>query len=207
MFYAYIILNICVRYKVFRCILYIIYINKKCLNWCYINKIIGHNKVYMCLIMNSKIWNSFWEDTYEKQKSQDEIFNVWFLQENQPNVPNRTGHYGNECFKFAIMGPYWLLLSLISWYLNKYFEARNLHVTISNLLDCFTVIIPRRSMHACMLSHFSPVWLFMTLWIHNPPGFSVHGILQARILEWVAMPSSRGSSRLRDWTGISCLLH
>ena len=32
----------------------------------------------------------------------------------------------------------------------------------------------------------------------NPPGFSVHGILQARILEWVAMGSSRGSSRPRD---------
>ena len=29
---------------------------------------------------------------------------------------------------------------------------------------------------------------------YSPPGFSVHGILQARILEWVAMPSSRGSS-------------
>ena len=29
----------------------------------------------------------------------------------------------------------------------------------------------------------------------SPPGSSVHGILQARILEWVAMPSSRGSSR------------
>ena len=28
---------------------------------------------------------------------------------------------------------------------------------------------------------------------HNPPGSSVHGILQARMLEWVAMPSSRGS--------------
>ena len=28
----------------------------------------------------------------------------------------------------------------------------------------------------------------------NPPGSSVHGILQARILEWVAIPSSRGSS-------------
>ena len=28
----------------------------------------------------------------------------------------------------------------------------------------------------------------------SSPGFSVHGILQARILEWVAMPSSRGSS-------------
>ena len=32
----------------------------------------------------------------------------------------------------------------------------------------------------------------------SPPGSSVHGILQARILEWVAMPSSRGSSWLRD---------
>ena len=32
------------------------------------------------------------------------------------------------------------------------------------------------------------------------PGSSVHGVLQARILEWVAMPSSRGSSQPRDWT-------
>ena len=33
----------------------------------------------------------------------------------------------------------------------------------------------------------------------SPPGSSVHGILQARILEWVTMPSSRGSSWPRDW--------
>ena len=37
----------------------------------------------------------------------------------------------------------------------------------------------------------------------NPPGFSVHGILQARILEWVAIPFSRGSSQSRDWTRVS----
>ena len=36
-----------------------------------------------------------------------------------------------------------------------------------------------------------------------PPGSSVHRILQARTLEWVAMPSSRGPSRLRDQTRIS----
>ena len=34
----------------------------------------------------------------------------------------------------------------------------------------------------------------------SPPGSSVQGILQARILEWVAMPSSRGSSRPKDRT-------
>ena len=37
----------------------------------------------------------------------------------------------------------------------------------------------------------------------SPAGSSVCGILQARILEWVAMPSSRRSSRPRDWTRIS----
>ena len=46
----------------------------------------------------------------------------------------------------------------------------------------------------------------LTLW--NPidcrlPGSSVHGILQARILEWVAIFSCRGSSRPRDWTQVS----
>ena len=60
-------------------------------------------------------------------------------------------------------------------------------------------------MLACLLSRFSRVWLFSTLWLHNPspPGSSLHGILQARILEWVAMPSSRASSQPRDWTHVS----
>ena len=37
----------------------------------------------------------------------------------------------------------------------------------------------------------------------SPPGSSVHGILQARILEWVAMPSSRGSCQPRGRTQVS----
>ena len=37
----------------------------------------------------------------------------------------------------------------------------------------------------------------------SPPGSSVHGILQAGILEWVAIPFSRISSRPRDWTQVS----
>jgi len=40
---------------------------------------------------------------------------------------------------------------------------------------------------------------------YNPPGNSVHGILQARILKWVAMPFSRGSSQPRDQTLVSCI--
>ena len=40
---------------------------------------------------------------------------------------------------------------------------------------------------------------------YSLPGSSVHGILQARILEWVAIPFSRGSSRPRDRTRVSCI--
>ena len=38
---------------------------------------------------------------------------------------------------------------------------------------------------------------------HSQPGSSVHGILHARILEPVAMPSSRGSSQLKNQTRVS----
>ena len=46
---------------------------------------------------------------------------------------------------------------------------------------------------------------FVTPWAVVPPGFSVHGISQARILEWVVIPFSRASSRHRDRTRVSCI--
>ena len=39
----------------------------------------------------------------------------------------------------------------------------------------------------------------------QPLDYTVHGILQARTLEWVAFPFSRESSQPRNWTGISCI--
>ena len=60
-----------------------------------------------------------------------------------------------------------------------------------------------------VLSCFSCVWLCSTLWMtacHVPLSIlqgKNTGILQERILEWVAMSSSRGSSQPRDWTHVS----
>ena len=51
----------------------------------------------------------------------------------------------------------------------------------------------------------SCVQLFVTPMDWSPPGSSVHGILQVRILEWVATSFSRGSSRPRDRTQVSCI--
>ena len=54
---------------------------------------------------------------------------------------------------------------------------------------------------AYLLSH---VRLFVTLWTVVRQTSLSMGILQAGILEWVAMPSSRGSSQPRDRTQVSC---
>ena len=57
-------------------------------------------------------------------------------------------------------------------------------------------------MHAQLLSH---VLLFVAPCDCSQPGSSAHGIFQARVLEWVAVSFSRGSSQLRDQTLISCV--
>ena len=61
----------------------------------------------------------------------------------------------------------------------------------------------------CVHAHVhavSCIWLFATPWtIYSPPGLTIHGISQARILESVAIFYSRGSSQPRDWNCISCI--
>ena len=61
--------------------------------------------------------------------------------------------------------------------------------------------------HACMCESLESCPALRDSMYSSPPGSSVHGILQIWILEWVTMPSSRGSSRPRDRTYVSCLLH
>ena len=60
-----------------------------------------------------------------------------------------------------------------------------------------TACVHAKSLQLCS-TLFSPVGC-------KVPGFSVHGILQTSLLEWVAIPSSRGSSQPRDRTCISYL--
>ena len=62
------------------------------------------------------------------------------------------------------------------------------------------IIYPATKQLVCKCTAKSLQWC-LSLW--SLPGFSVHGVLQTRTLEWVAMPSSRGSSKPRDRTHIS----
>ena len=66
----------------------------------------------------------------------------------------------------------------------------------------FTAMPCRKRKIRCL--SLSCVWLFATLWTiaHQAP---LYGILQASILEWVAIPFSGGPSQFRDWIQISCI--
>ena len=57
----------------------------------------------------------------------------------------------------------------------------------------------------CLVTKSGPANSFATPWDCSPPASSVHGILQARILKWVAISFSRGSFWPKDWTHDSCI--
>ena len=57
-------------------------------------------------------------------------------------------------------------------------------------------------MHICVRAQSLSCLTLCNIMDYSPPGFSVHGILQVRTLEWVAISFSRVSSRPRDGTGV-----
>ena len=71
------------------------------------------------------------------------------------------------------------------------------HVCVS-LCVCVCVCV-----HVCSVAQWCPTLCNLTKC--SRPGSSVHGIIQARILEWVAMPSSTGSSWSMDRNHVSCI--
>jgi len=86
-------------------------------------------------------------------------------------------------------------------------RARHDWVTELNWKANMTGILTKRgnldpSMYLLVTQSCPALWDPMDC---SPPGFSVHGIYQARILEWVAISFSRGSSQPRDLTRVSCI--
>ena len=67
--------------------------------------------------------------------------------------------------------------------------------TITKSCQWWNRIVQRWESESCLVVSIS--W--------QPHGLTVHGILQAKILDWVGLPFSRGSSQPRGWTQVSCI--
>ena len=73
------------------------------------------------------------------------------------------------------------------------------YIVLTRSLHCYFVVI----LSICLYTQL-PLILCNPLDC-SPPGSFIHGIFQARALEWVAIPSSRESTWFRDWISISCI--
>ena len=83
---------------------------------------------------------------------------------------------------------------------SNYWAMARINNAHTHTLEYYSII---KWMCACLVSQQCPT-------LCDPmdcslQGSSAYEILQAGILEWVAMPSSRGSSQLRNWTQVSCI--
>ena len=76
------------------------------------------------------------------------------------------------------------------------------HRRVLGFVKCFLSTVVPLWAHCCLVAQSCPSLCDPT--DSSPPGSYVHGILQARILEWVAISFCRESSRPRDWTQVSC---
>ena len=100
-----------------------------------------------------------------------------------------SSHYSNShnviylLFKYGLYEHFWLFSSLIWSLLLLLLQLLKLYSENEVAQSCLTLCDPMDC---------------------SPPGSSVHEIFQARVLEWVAISLSRGSSQPRDWTQVSC---
>ena len=108
-----------------------------------------------------------------------------------------------SCFAFLFVCQIFIKSGKIKFvflYLSIYPHTHSLSIC-SFYFGCVPVCV-------CVYTHthsLSCVQLFGAPWPIAPPGFSVHGIFQARIWKWIVISYSRGSSQSRDQTHISCL--
>ena len=116
---------------------------------------------------------------------------------------------------FMNQGSNWSLLPLLHWqgdslplfFLCDFFLHLFILVSIcfyvfclcsveTQIIDFTPVFFPNTRIYCCLVAKSCPI-------LFRPHVLQLHGIFQARILEWVAMPSSRGSSQPRDQTQVS----
>ena len=96
------------------------------------------------------------------------------------------------------------LLSLISY--TFILEPSQEITSMAESLHCSSDTTTLLNSYGKKVKSLSRVWLFATPMDCSLPGFSVHGILQARVLERVAISFSSGSSWPRDPTQVSCIV-
>ena len=106
----------------------------------------------------------------------------------------------------------WAMMGNSLFALNSKCWASSLLYIRIRIILLLPPLFPPSSLFFVSVLHFLCVYIRAQLCLslcnhmgYSPPGSSVHGISQTRILEWLAVSFSRRSSWPRDWTQVSCI--
>ena len=127
---------------------------------------------------------------------------LWLLEWKQPQNQWMNGH---SCVPIKLdLQNRWLV-----WFGLRVKDCQPLiqRITCDSAKDSKVFVTELTDKYYCH-PHPFPYWHRSSAFGHmdcSPPGFSVHGISQTRVLEWVAISFSRGPSQPRDQTCISCI--
>ena len=139
------------------------------------------------------------QNTWAPPDAREWIFSSAFPQNKTIDKTLNAGHFSNASVEFSRQ-EYW---SGSCFLLQGIFPTQGSN---AGLLHCRQILYQQSQLYQ-QREAFLMLQSCLTLcgpMDCSPPGSSVHGILQLRILEWVAMPSSRESSPPRDRTHVSC---
>ena len=139
----------------------------------------------------TRVWSLGWKDPLEKEMAIHSRTIAWKIPWTEE--PGRLQSMGSQRVRHD-----WAT----SLHFKRYIEASNLFqlTSMCSIIFCTSISLS--------VENFSSSTECPTLCDPmdcSSPGSSVHGILQACILEWVAIPFSRGSSQPRDWIQVSHL--
>ena len=128
------------------------------------------------------------------------MLKVCFLQSSELPVLLFSPSIFSQDDSVTTRGFYYHLYSDVSQ-LCSYHPSPTLQAHFQSLLDTTKEYLIRYAYLGCLKVKVAQLCLTLC----DPMDYTVHGILQARILKWVAFPFSRGFSQPRDWTQVSSI--
>ena len=135
--------------------------------------------------------------------------NIWWSSELNLPIPV---HFSSLIPKMSLLLSPAVTTSSTPWFMDLTFQVSMQWCSVQHQMCFHHQTHPQLSIVSTLVQPLHSFWCAKSLQSFptfcdpmdcSPPGSSVHGVIQARTLEWVAIPSSSGSSRPRDRTHVS----
>ena len=167
----------------------------------------GDRQLHACSVSQNKglhsyLWFGFQSPPASEESPRKWSGSQWNAHRQFPGKAGRIHPHGSRLWEKHTIREHTEIIPKDFFFLVKSSIWWASHLVPWHLPECTENFCPNKNLCVCVQSCLT---LFNSMDC-SLPGSSVHGISKARLLEWVAIFYSRGSSQLKDWTHISVSL-